>query len=127
MRFNLGENAKKYFNKFLKQTGVAVAVILVLYITQAALPGVWANIREPIHGTLERSIDFATIYNNSIGRLFPNAVIGGDDETDTNEPDTADTYNDYEDDYDFEVFRILDEDEILQIYIDDTEDEIHSL
>ena len=114
-RFKLSENLKRYFKKFGIQTAAVGAVVLILYITSAVVPNFWVNVSPSIHGTLERSIDFVGVYNNSIGRIFPGAVIDRSDEnvdTDAVEPyDTDETYEEISDT--FEVFRVLDDDEAI--------------
>ena len=94
-KLEFGEKMKKYFAKFLKQTAVAVAIILVAYIISVAAPGLWANISPTIYSNLERDIDFVAIHNNTVGRIFPDTVI--------DEAEEAEDYEDYpEPDYTIE-------------------------
>jgi len=72
--------AKKYFAKFVKQTGFVVAIILALYITSAVAPNFWANISPTIHAALERDIDITGMYNDVVERFFPSESNGGEDE-----------------------------------------------
>ncbi|MCL2838705.1 MAG: hypothetical protein FWE04_06550 [Oscillospiraceae bacterium] len=90
-KLEFGEKVKKYFAKFLKQTGVAVAIILLVYIVRAVAPGFWANISPTIHSNLERDINFVAIYNGTVGRVFPDAAIDAEEE----EEDYDDTELDY--------------------------------
>jgi len=111
-KLEFGEKAKKYFTKFLKQTGVAVAVILLVYIVRAAAPGLWANVSPTIHSNLERDINFVSIYNGTVGRVFPDAAIDAEeeevDDIESEYPIEYDEYYPNDDDVfidGYEVFR----------------------
>jgi len=130
-RLNFSEMLKKYFKKLLKQTAVVSALVLILYITSAVAPNFWANISAPINNTLAHNIDFAEIYNNTLGRFFqPDEVDEVDEDSDDlyesdyqpdyeyydNGSDYSD-YNGYGDDEPFEAFQILDPDETVNLYV----------
>ena len=131
-KFELNEKAKKFFKKFLKQTGVAIAVILLAYILKTAAPGLWANISPAIHSSLERDIDLIAVYNDTIGRIFPDIAIGTEEENEEIDTDyPPETYENYYYDDDvfidgYEVFRNPEYDETFQPDIED-DDEIFSL
>jgi len=104
-KFNLSKNVKRYFKKFLKQTAVTLAIVLIVYITSVAAPNFWAQVSLPVRNALEHNIDFVAIYNGSIGRLFPNIMINVDNDyefDDENEMENQYEYdNEYDIDYDY--------------------------
>ena len=110
-RLNLSENAKKYFTRMLKQTVFAVAVVLVFYIVSSVTPNFWSQISPPINSTLSESIDIVGVYNNVVGRFFPNAIINRENNDDES------PINEYIDTDSIEAFR-ADNEEIEWIDID---------
>ena len=98
-RTPLSAGAKKFFNKFLKQTGFAAAVVLAIYIISVAAPNFWLQISPPIRSALEHNIDFAGIYNDTIERFFPTT----DTAPETDEYDDSNNY--YNDDYPSESYE----------------------
>jgi len=119
-KIDLKAGAKKYFSKFLKQTGFVVAIILALYITSAVAPNFWANISPTIHAALERDINFAGMYNNVVERFFPsddeNHESGG--ELEKRQKNLGDDYSEGYDYYDGEHDENMEYYDVSPVYVD---------